>query len=258
LKGFLAFLKKEFMETSRSGRVYLALFLYVFFGIFNPAMAKLTPLLYQSFSSSLKEQGITITKVTINAMTSWQQYYKNVPMELLVFLLLFSGILTNECQKGTLVLMVTKGLNKATILAAKSIALLFTFSICYWLSFLITYGYNAYFWDNSIASHVVGSACLPYVFGIFLIALTIFYSVFASSALNVLLGVGGTLFVLYIANLFLKVKKLSPFTLFSGLDILAGKTKFYDVQNGVILTILFSVILWTASFFLFQRKKLSL
>jgi hypothetical protein len=54
------------------------------------------------------------------------------------------------------------------------------------------------------------------------------------------------------------VKKLSPFTLFSGLDILAGKTKFYDVQNGVILTILFSVILWTASFFLFQRKKLSL
>ena len=38
-----AFLKKEWMEMTRTGRMWILVLIFVLFGIMNPAMAKLTP-----------------------------------------------------------------------------------------------------------------------------------------------------------------------------------------------------------------------
>ena len=67
-----------------------------------------------------------MTEVRVDALTSWTQFYKNIPLALIIFLLIFSGILTVEYQKGTLINMITKGMNRWKILAAKGIIM----SIC--------------------------------------------------------------------------------------------------------------------------------
>ena len=115
-----AFLKKEWMELVRTGRLLLLLLIFILFGIMNPAIAKLTPWI---MVEQLAESGLALTAVTVDAMTSWTQFYKNIPMALGVFVLLHSGIFTTEYQKGTLIPVVTKGLSRPRIAAAKTILL---------------------------------------------------------------------------------------------------------------------------------------
>ena len=43
MKTWIAFLKIEWMEQIRSGRVFMLTLIFVLLGIMNPAMAKLTP-----------------------------------------------------------------------------------------------------------------------------------------------------------------------------------------------------------------------
>ena len=51
----------------------------VIFGIMNPLLAKLTPYLVQTMSTTLAESGISVQKITVDATTSWTQFYKNIP-----------------------------------------------------------------------------------------------------------------------------------------------------------------------------------
>ena len=66
-----AFLKKEWMEWKRTGRMLVLLLIFALFGIMNPAVAKLTPWLMETLSESLADTGLVTTTVTVDAMTSW-------------------------------------------------------------------------------------------------------------------------------------------------------------------------------------------
>ena len=62
--------------------------IFVLFGIMNPAMAKLTPWLLQTMADSLEATGITLSEYTVTAMDSWVQFFKNMPMAMLVVLVM--------------------------------------------------------------------------------------------------------------------------------------------------------------------------
>ena len=67
MKGFGAFYKKEIMELFRSYRGMILGGLTLVFGIMSPLIAKVTPWLMEHYSESLKDQGITVGKVTVSA-----------------------------------------------------------------------------------------------------------------------------------------------------------------------------------------------
>lgn len=133
-----AFLKKEWMELTRTGRIWVLLLIFILFGIMNPAMARLTPWMMEIMSDSLADAGFLITEVNVDAFTSWTQFYKNIPIGLLIFVLLCSGIFTAEYQKGTLIPVVTKGLPRRKILAAKAVLLTAMWTGMYFLCYGIT------------------------------------------------------------------------------------------------------------------------
>ena len=120
MRSLFAFMKKEWMEQCRSGRLMILGMLFILFGIMNPAVAKLTPWLFQAMADSLAESGITVTSVTVSAMDSWVQFFKNIPIGLIVFILLQSSIFTREYQTGTLVLVLTKGIERYKVAASKA------------------------------------------------------------------------------------------------------------------------------------------
>lgn len=251
-----AFTKKEFTEIIRTGKVYILLIIFFFFGVQNPAIAKLTPWLYKMLSGTLEEQGISIGNITVTAMTSWEQYYKNIFMGFIVFIIMFFGILTTEYQKGTLVNILTKGMPRWKVIAAKSIALIISWSVCYWFSFGITYGYTAYYWDNSIVSHIGFAAFSSYLFGIWLISLVMLFSSFLSSGTSVLLSTG----IVYIAvNLLSMIPDISgylPTKLTSGLSLLSGSESLSDFYPVVAITAALILSAWIISAAVFNRKKL--
>ena len=121
MRQWTAFIKKEGMELIRSGRLILLLLLFSLFGVMNPAIAKLTPWMMELLSDQLAESGMTVGVVEVDAMTSWMQFYKNMPMMLIVMVVIFGGIVVGELQKGTLIPIVAKGMKRRAVLGAKAL-----------------------------------------------------------------------------------------------------------------------------------------
>ena len=213
MKSLLAFIKKETMEQFRSGRLMILGILFVLLGVMNPAVAKITPWLLEILADSLAESGMTVTPVTVSAMDSWVQFFKNMPLGLIVFVLLQSSIFTKEYQSGTLVLSLTKGLERFKVVVSKTVVLTVLWTVGYWLCFGITYGYNAYFWDNSVAQNLILSVVCWWLFGVCVISLMILFSTIANSNTGVLVGTGSVVLASYLRNGEIIFHGLSPLDL---------------------------------------------
>ena len=237
-----AFMKKEWMEQIRSGRLMQLVILSVLLGIMNPAMAKLTPWLFEMMSDSLAESGMIVTSVTVTAMDSWVQFFKNAPMELVAFILLESSIFTKEYQSGTLVLILTKGLERYKVIVSKTVVLIILWSACYWISFGITYGYNAYFWDNAVAQNLMFSVFCWWMVGLWTIALAVLFSTLTKTNTGVLAGTGGAVLAFYLMSLFPKLREYSPAMLMDGNSLIYGMADRQEYTVAIIVTLVLCVV----------------
>lgn len=256
MKSLCAFTKKELTEHFRSGRFLILLIVFILFGIMNPAMAKLTPWLLETLSDSLAESGLTVSSVSVDASTSWVQFFKNIPMGLIIFVLLEGGIFTKEYESGTLVLALTKGLERRKVIISKTIILTLLWSLCYWLCYAVTYAYNAYFWDNSIMHSLAVAAFCWWLLGLWTTLLIVLFSSMAKQSSAVLLGTGGVFLIAYIINLFPKLKEYSPAHLMDIAPLTAGIEAPSAYTAAVIISAVTCVVFFAASIPIFNRKQL--
>ena len=241
MKSFVAFLKKEWMDLIRSGRLLVLVILFVVFCIMNPAIAKVTPWLLEMMADSLAETGLIMTEVHVDAMTSWTQFFKNIPMGLIAFVLIQSSLFSKEYQSGTLVLVLTKGMARYKVIVAKFSVMIFLWTFCYWLCYGITYGYNAYFWDNSVANALVTTAINWWLLGVWTISLIVLFSAFVRNNIGVLIGTGGTVLAAYLIGLLPKVKEYSPTMLMNTAGLLAGAEELAAYSKAIGVTIVLCV-----------------
>lgn len=240
MKALTVFVKKEFLESVRTGKLLLLVILFLLFGIMNPAAAKLTPWLLKTMSESMEQTGLLVTAVEVDALSSWTQFYKNLPMAMIAFLLIFGGILSGEYQRGTLVHMVTKGLSRWKLLAAKALALLLIWSGAYWLMYLVTYAYTAYFWDNSLILHCGTAAFCAYITGLWMISLLLLGSVLFCSMGGALGLTAAAAAVSYLCGILPAVSKYTPTSLLSPLALLTGGTDVSGLLITVFVTLAFA------------------
>lgn len=251
----MAFTKKEWIEVFRTGKFMIITVMFLLFGVMNPAIAKLTPWMMEAYSESLEGAGLTVTETKVDVLTSWTQFYKNVPMALIVFLLMFSGVLALEYQKGTLINMITKGLSRWKIVMSKSVVLFLLWSFGYWMCYGITYGYNAYFWDNSIAKDVGFAAFCVYILGVWLIALMMLMSTLFSSGSAVAVGTGGVFFVVYLLNMLPDLKKYLPTHLMGASGLLSGTGEAGDYMTALFVAVGLTVVQLIVALLVFNRKN---
>jgi len=256
MRTLMAFMKKEWMEQIRSSRLFILGLIFLAVGIMNPAIAKFTPWLMEMMAETMEEAGLSVTEVKVDAMTSWTQFYKNVPMALIAFVLLQSNIFTKEYQSGTLILALTKGLERYKVVLAKTIVLISTWTAGYWLCYGVTYVYNAYFWDNSIASHLGMAALYWWLIGIWVIALMIFFSVMSSSNSGVLLGTGGVFFAVYLLSLIPKLTEYMPTQLMNGMNLLMKATEPGDYTKALMIAGISMVVCFMMSIPIFNKRRL--
>lgn len=257
MKTLMAFIKKEWMEQIRSSRLVILGLLFLVFGIMNPAIAKLTPWMMEMMAETMEEAGFAVVEVKVDALTSWTQFYKNVPMALIAFVLLQSNIFTKEYQSGTLTLALTKGLERYKVVVAKTIVLIMTWTVGYWLCYGVTYAYNAYFWDNGIAQNLAFAAICWWLVGIWVIAMMVFFSVLGSSSSTVLLGTGGVFFVVYLASLIPKLVTFMPTKLMDGMSLLMGATEPVDYTKALIIASACCILLFLTSIPMMNKRQIS-
>lgn len=255
MNGFFAFLKKEFFELSRSGKLLIFCFIFILFGIMNPAIAKLTPWILEQSADSFS-QGIIIGEVTVTAMDSWGQFVKNIPMAMIVMLIMFSGTFTGEYSKGTLIPIVTKGFSRNSIVISKTVVMIITWSLGFGLCFGITYGYTAYYWDNSVVNNLVFMAFCWWLMGIFLICVLTLFSAFFNSSPQVMIGVGGIYAAMYILGMFGKIKEYIPTFILESSSLMTEQSKPSDYFNAMLITIALSVLSLLASLPITHKRQL--
>ncbi|MBS6195019.1 MAG: ABC transporter permease subunit [Clostridiales bacterium] len=252
MKQFTAFTGKEFLEQVRSGRLMILSILFCLFGIMNPAVAKMTPWMLTVLSEQLEENGMLITGIEVDALTSWTQFFKNMPILLIIFLVMFSAALTGEYQKGTLLNIIAKGMKRWKILVSKMFVMFLLWTAGYLLTLGITYGYNAYFWDNRIARNLLTAVFGNYLVGLWLISVILPASAVFSSASAVTLSAGAVFAVSYLLSFLPAFKEYVPTFLLSSNELLAGSldagqclpamgiTAFLILLHGLLSVMLFN------------------
>ncbi len=256
MKGFWAFFKKEVRELFRTKRVMILMLVFLLIGILNPATAKLTPKIMEMMADEYADMGITVGEMKVTAMDSWLQFAKNMPTALIVLLIMFSGIYTSEYAKGTLIPLLTKGLSRSSVVMSKLLVMLASWSAGMWLAFGVTYFYSEYYWDNSVVEELAFSGFCLWLFGVLMISCMVFFSSFARSAGQVILGTGAVYFIMSLAGMFAKVKKYLPTYLMDSTPLYKGELAAADFTKAAVITASASVLLMIAALPLTNRRHL--
>src|SRR5574344_204019 len=237
MKSLLALMRKEYMEATRTGKIMIIILLFVLFGIMSPAVAKLTPWMMKMLSDSMAESGLIVTNVQVDALTSWTQFFK-------------------EYKSGTLLLVMTKGLPRYKIEQTKTVLLLSIWTVGYEICFTITYGYNEYFWDNSIANNLFFSATMWWIFGVWVICLITLFSSLLKNNTGVSLCIGGTVLLAYLLSIIPKAKWYSPTILMNTNSLLMDVEEIYAYIKAIVITVFLCIVCVAVSIPIINKRQL--
>lgn len=231
-----AFIKKEWMEQFRTNKLLIIMIVSMLMGIMAPAVAKLTPALFESMADTLAQQGIAgIELGEVNALTSWQQFYKNISMLVIVFVIMYSGSYTTEYQRGTLINVVTKGMSRTKILVSKLMVQLVVWTMAYAVNFVTTYVYTEYYWDNSEIEHCIFAGVMIYVFGIWIVGIMTFASSLGNTNMSVLLITGVVVAVCYILGIAPDIAEYMPTKLLGAVNLLNGSVEPSAYEKTIVV-----------------------
>ncbi|KRK78590.1 ABC transporter permease [Companilactobacillus nodensis] len=248
------FIRKELLESWRSYHLLIIAVVFVIFGIEGPLMAKLTPEILKMASGS----GMTIKMTDPTSLDSWQQYYKNMTqIGIYVLAVIFSGTISGEVSRGTLINLVTKGLPRYSVVLAKYIVAYFQWCLALVTAFFINWVYTAYYFSDNKSPNVLTGLWPLLIFGSMFVAVTIFGSALGkSNYLGFLTAVVAFIF-LTLLNLFKDVKRYNPISLVTdNMSLVKGTEKISHIMPAVWITILSAVVLVYLAVLLLKHKKL--
>ncbi len=128
---FVNVLRKELLELWRTGRLVIVAAVLVLFGLGSPLLAKATPEMLRSIPDMPAGLADLIPDPTLTDAVA--QYVKNMSQfGILLAILMSMGVVVQEKERGTAVMMLTHPVPRFTFLLAKfcSLALVFCLSLC--------------------------------------------------------------------------------------------------------------------------------
>lgn len=256
MRQFVAFTKKEFRESTATFRAYILLTVFLLLGMMSPLFAKLTPDILNSLGDM--GQGITIQMPDPTALDAWAQFFKNVSqMGMLVLVIIFSGIMSNEFSRGTLVNLLTKGLSRKTVILSKFLTAGLLWTAAYLLCLGVCFAYTAYFFDIGGISYALLVFISPWLFGELLLALLIFGGTLFGNIYGSLLTCFAAVVALNILSIAPKAAKYNPVSLASGtLSILYGAGGPSDFVPALIICAAATIALIIVSILIFDKKTI--
>jgi len=253
MRAYIAFVKKELVENIRTYKAFIMVVVFLLFGFMGPALTKLTPEILKMATTS----GVNITIPIPTALDSWAQFFKNVgQLGLIVLVIVFCGMMAHEFSRGTLINMLTKGLNRSTVILSKFTMATVIWTLSYLICLAVSYIYTAYYWKMNGMHHVFLSFFSMWLFGVLLIALVLFGGVLFKNTIGSLLFAGGASVVMMLINIAPKLQKYNPGTLASGnMPLLTAQKDVSDFMPAVIICAALIIILTVTSIAVFNKKQ---
>jgi len=254
MKGYLAFSKKEFFEYTKTYKLFIMLMVFAVFGITNPLIAKLLP----EIVGSLITDGVVITLPEPTAYDAWTQFFKNATqMGLFVMVILFSGVLSSELAKGTLINLLTKGLSRTAVILSKYTCMVLVWTMSIALCFGLTYGYTVYLFPKDETSNLLFPVFCLWLFGLFLLAALLFSAVLTRSNYGCLLITGAIVVICMIMDIIPDVHRYNPISLATdNMGLIMNSIEVSSLYSAIMISCLFSLIFVILSVVIFRKKQL--
>ncbi len=252
MSGYIAFVKKEFMENMKNYRFFILFAVFLIFGIMSAFLAKFTPEILSAFAADME---MTSEPVALDA---WKQFYKNISgVGFSAFIILYGSCLSGEYSKGTLVLMVTKGLSRKAVILAKYTVAAVLMTICYWASFTAAYGYTAFLWHDTGLFHVALAAFALWLAGFLYLSILMVGCVIFKQTFTSILFTGGIVAVISLLGIAGPIAKFNPFILTSkNVDLLYGEVVPSDFMIPALISVAMSILGLLIAMKLFNKKQL--
>ncbi len=245
---FLSLIKKESMENIRTHKFLAIIVLFVFIGLISPLTAKLTPLLLKS----LVPNNIEVNIANPEEIDSWVQFFKNISqIGMFGLVMIFSNQIAKELQKGTLINLLSKGLQRFHVIISKFAISLIMWAISYGISFCITYFYTGYFFENTLSwNRILMASILPFIFGVYLISVEILGGVIIQNVVGTLLFVAVNVVMQFLLSVKTEIVKYMPIALIGkpvnlikGIGVDDFFVPIFTTMGLIFISIVLSVII---------------
>ncbi|HOL40092.1 MAG TPA: ABC transporter permease subunit [Dictyoglomaceae bacterium] len=251
-------MKKEWKEFLKTGRLYVLLFVFLFFGVSSPAIAKFTPELIKSLVQGEDFQGLIIQMPPPTWKDSFLQFFKNLnQLIFFVLVLVFIGSIAEEKNKGTAQVICALGVDRKKFVLSKFIFQTISSMIFVIFSYMLV-AYYTYFLFSDVDIYSSFFATILYlIYIIFVLSLCIFSSSIGGSTLQA----GGIFFVVFILlnilSIFPKLQPYNPITLSSLQNsyIIKG-VMWSEAIRPIVSTLIISILLLINAIWHFDRKDL--
>lgn len=252
MKGYLAFVKKELVENLKNYRFFILFAIFVVFGLSSAFLAKFTPEIIATFGA-----GLEVTEEPV-ALDAWQQFYKNISgVGFSAFIILFGSCMSGEYSKGTLLLLVTKGLARPAVILAKYTIAAVSMTVSFWVSFAGAYGYTYYLWPDAALSHTVSSAFFMWIMGFLYLSILILGCVLFKQTFTSILFTGGIVALLSILGIVKPLADFNPVVLTSrNVDLISGEVSMTEFIIPLIISLILSMIFLAVAIKVFNKKQL--
>ena len=256
MKGYIAFVKKEFVENLKNYRFLILFAIFAIFGMSSAFLAKFTPEIISAFGA-----GLEITEEP-TALDAWQQFYKNISgIGFSAFIILFGSCMSSEYSKGTLLLLVTKGLARPSVILAKytvaAVIMTVSFWLSFWLSFAGAYGYTYYLWPDAALSHIVPSAFFLWMIGFLYLSILILGCVLFKQTFTSILFTGGIVALFSVLSVVKPLSAFNPVVLTSrNVDLISGEIPMTEFLIPFIISVVLSVVFLAVAIRAFNKKQL--
>ena len=250
MSGYLAFVKKEFTENMKNYRFLILFAIFLVFGIMSAFLAKFTPEILSALAADME---MTSEPVPLDA---WKQFYKNISgVGFSAFIILFGNCLSSEYSKGTLVLMVTKGLSRRAVILAKYTVAAALMTVSYWIAYAAAYVYTALLWKDICLSNVTFAAFLLWIIGFLYLSILMIGCVIFKQMFTSILFTGGI--VALISGMIEPIAKFNPFILTSkNVGLISGKIIPAEFIIPAFISVVLSILGLLIAIRLFNKKQL--
>lgn len=252
MRGYLAFVKKEWTENLKNFRFPILFAVFLIFGMLSAFLAKFTPELLSTLAPDME---MAAQPVPLDA---WKQFYKNISgVGFSAFIILFGSCLSQEYAKGTLVLMVTKGLSRSAVILAKYTVAALLMAICYWAGYAAACGCTALLWPNSALPNAALAAASLWLVGFLYLSILMVGCVLFKQTFTAILFTGGVVALISLLGVAEPLVKYNPFILtFKNVDLLSGSALPADFVLPALISAALSVFGLLLALRLFDRKQL--
>lgn len=252
MNGYAAFLKKELTENMKNYRFPILFAVFLIFGLTSPFLAKFMPDILSAMAPDMQMGSAPV------ALDAWEQFYKNISgVGFSAFIILFGSCMSGEYSKGTLVLLVTKGLPRRAVIFAKYTVAAVLMTVCYWIGFLAAYCYTAYLWPGTILSNVFPAAFYLWLIGFLYLSILLLGCVVFKQTFTSILFTGGVVAIISLLGIAEPLAKYNPFLLTSkNVELISGAVSVSELFVPAMISVAITVVGLWSSILLFDRKQL--